>query len=138
MLVGFLFLVALGADYNIFLVTRVREEARRLGSRPAVRHALAATGSVITSAGFVLAATFAVLLLAPQVAFIEIGLTVAIGVLLDTLLVRSILVPALALDTGDRFWWPARPDAQPATREVRAGELITARPRPPAPSARTT
>jgi RND superfamily putative drug exporter len=109
MLVGFLFLVALGADYNIFLVTRIREEAHRLGTRPAVRHALAATGSVITSAGIVLAATFAVLLLAPQVAFIEIGLTVAIGVLLDTLLVRSILVPALALDTGDRFWWPARP-----------------------------
>jgi RND superfamily putative drug exporter len=109
MLVGFLFLVALGADYNIFLVTRIREEAGRLGTRPAVRHALVATGSVITSAGVVLAATFAALLLAPQVAFIEIGVTVAIGVLLDTLLVRSILVPALALDTGDRFWWPVLP-----------------------------
>src|SRR5262249_41288271 len=108
MLLGFLFLVALGVDYNIFLVSRIREEAARQAHEPAVRHALAVTGGVITSAGLVLAATFATLLVAPFVAFIEIGLTVALGVLLDTVLVRSVLVPALALDTGARFWWPSR------------------------------
>lgn len=108
LLVGFLFLVALGVDYNIFLVSRIREEATRQEHEPAVRHALAATGGVITSAGLVLAATFAALLAAPFVAFIEIGLTVALGVLLDTILVRSVLVPALALDTGRWFWWPGR------------------------------
>jgi len=108
MLVGFLFLVALGVDYNIFLVSRVREEAARQGHEPAVRHALTATGGVITSAGLVLAATFATLVVAPFVAFIEIGLTVSLGVLLDTVLVRSVLVPALAVDTGRWFWWPSR------------------------------
>ena len=107
-LIGFLFLVALGVDYNIFLVTRIKEEIARLGHRAAVPHALAATGGVISSAGFVLAATFAALMVAPQVAFVEIGVLVAIGVLIDTLLVRSVLVPALVLDTGRRFWWPAR------------------------------
>jgi RND superfamily putative drug exporter len=107
-LVGFLFLVALGVDYNIFLVTRIKEEIGRLGHREAVPHALAATGGVISSAGIVLAATFAALTVAPQVAFIEIGVLVAIGVLIDTLLVRSVLVPALVLDVGRRFWWPAR------------------------------
>jgi RND superfamily putative drug exporter len=108
MLVGFLFLVALGVDYNIFLVSRIREEVVRRGHQPAVLHALTATGGVITSAGLVLAATFAVLTVAPFVAFIQIGVTVALGVLLDTVLVRSVLVPALALDTGRWFWWPSR------------------------------
>jgi putative drug exporter of the RND superfamily len=108
MLVGFLFLVALGVDYNIFLVSRMREEAARRGHHAAVTHALSATGGVITSAGVVLAATFATLALAPFVAFVEIGVTVAFGVLLDTALVRSVLVPALALDVGRRFWWPSR------------------------------
>jgi RND superfamily putative drug exporter len=112
MLVGFLFLVALGVDYNIFLVSRIREEAARQEPAPAVRSALTATGGVITSAGLVLAATFATLLVAPFVAFIEIGLTVALGVLLDTALVRSLVVPALALDTGRGFWWPSRPARQ--------------------------
>jgi RND superfamily putative drug exporter len=108
MLVGFLFLVALGVDYNIFLVSRIREEVVHRGHQPAVLHALTATGGVITSAGLVLAATFAVLTVAPFVAFIQIGVTVALGVLLDTVLVRSVLVPALALDTGRSFWWPSR------------------------------
>jgi RND superfamily putative drug exporter len=110
MLMGFLFLVALGVDYNIFLVARIREETTRAGGdhRRAVLGALASTGGVITSAGLVLAATFASLVVAPFVAFIQIGVTVALGVLLDTMLVRSVLVPALALDVGRRFWWPSR------------------------------
>jgi RND superfamily putative drug exporter len=107
-LVGFLFLVALGVDYNIFLISRVREEAVRHGHRSGVLRGLTTTGGVITSAGVVLAATFAALNLAPQVAFKEVGLLVAVGVLLDTLVVRSVLVPALSLDVGRRFWWPSR------------------------------
>ncbi len=128
MLVGFLFLVALGVDYNIFLVSRIREEVVHRGHQPAVLHALTATGGVITSAGLVLAATFAVLTVAPFVAFIQIGVTVALGVLLDTVLVRSVLVPALALDTGRWFWWPsriAREAPTPPTRPTR--ELADAR-----------
>ena len=109
MLIGFLFLVALGVDYNIFLVSRIRQEVARHGHRDGVLRGLSVTGGVITSAGVVLAATFAVLLLAPYVAFIEIGFVVAVGVLIDTLLVRSVLVPALALDVGGRFWWPSVP-----------------------------
>ncbi|MYS81334.1 MMPL family transporter [Embleya scabrispora] len=109
MLVGFLFLVALGADYNIFLISRIREECEHQAHEPAVLTGLTATGGVITSAGAVLAATFAALTGAPQVAFIQIGTLVALGVLIDTFLVRSILVPALALDTGRSFWWPSRP-----------------------------
>jgi RND superfamily putative drug exporter len=111
MLIGFLFLVALGVDYNIFLVSRIRQEVRRHGHREGVLRGLAVTGGVISSAGIVLAATFSVLLLAPYVAFIEIGFVVAVGVLIDTLLVRSVLVPALALDVGHRFWWPASPSS---------------------------
>jgi putative drug exporter of the RND superfamily len=107
-LVGFLFLVALGVDYNIFLISRVREEVASHGHHEGVRRGLTLTGGVITSAGVVLAATFAALNLAPQVAFREIGMLVALGVLIDTLLVRSILVPALALDLGRLFWWPGR------------------------------
>jgi RND superfamily putative drug exporter len=110
MLIGFLFLVALGVDYNIFLVSRIRQEAASHGHREGVLRGLAVTGGVITSAGVVLAATFAVLLFAPLVAFVEIGFVVAAGVLIDTLLVRSVLVPALALDIGRGFWWPNRPD----------------------------
>ncbi|MFB6942467.1 MMPL family transporter [Streptomyces sp. NPDC056237] len=109
MLIGFLFLVALGVDYNIFLVHRIREDVRHHGHRAGVLSALTATGGVITGAGAVLAATFAALTSAPQVAFIEIGVVVAIGVLIDTFLVRSVLVPALALDVGPAFWWPGRP-----------------------------
>ena len=119
-LFAFVFLVALGIDYNIFLMTRVREEAQRLGTRPGVLKGLAVTGGVITSAGVVLAATFAVLGVLPLVFLAQLGFAVAFGVLLDTLLVRSVLVPALAYDLGRWVWWPGRLAADAA-------------PRPPAP-----
>ncbi|WP_461046798.1 MMPL family transporter [Terrabacter koreensis] len=104
----FVFLVALGIDYNIFLMTRVHEEAKQVGTRRGALIGLAATGGVITSAGLVLAGTFAVLATMPIVAFAEIGFAVALGVLLDTLVVRSVLVTALNLDIGGRMWWPSR------------------------------
>ncbi|MFF4659940.1 MMPL family transporter [Streptomyces sp. NPDC001381] len=104
----FVFLVALGIDYNIFLTTRIREEAARQGTRKGVVTGLATTGSVITSAGLVLAGTFAALGTLPMVAFAEIGFAVALGVLLDTFVVRSVLVPALFLDVGPKVWWPHR------------------------------
>jgi RND superfamily putative drug exporter len=113
-LFGFIFLVALGIDYNIFLMTRVREEAARSGPRDGVLGGLAVTGGVITSAGAVLAATFSALLILPLVLLAEVGFLVAFGVLLDTFVVRSVLVPALALDVGPKIWWPGalsrRPD----------------------------
>jgi RND superfamily putative drug exporter len=113
-LFAFVFLVALGIDYNIFLMTRVHEEARQYGTRRGALIGLAATGGVITSAGLVLAGTFAVLATLPVVAFAQIGFAVAFGVLLDTLVVRSVLVTALNLDVGGRMWWPSalarRPD----------------------------
>ncbi|MGZ4544610.1 MAG: MMPL family transporter [Blastococcus sp.] len=107
-LFAFVFLVALGIDYNIFLMTRVREETLTHGTREGIRRGLAVTGGVITSAGIVLAATFAVLGVLPLVFLAEIGFTVAFGVLLDTFLVRSVLVPALSTDIGARIWWPSR------------------------------
>ena len=110
----FVFLVALGIDYNIFLMTRVREESVRFGTERGALTALAATGGVITSAGLVLAGTFAVLGTLPLVEFTEIGVAVALGVLLDTIVVRSVLVTALTLDIGRHIWWPsalAAPDA---------------------------
>ena len=107
-LFGFIFLVALGVDYNIFLMTRVREETALHGATTGVLRGLAVTGGVITSAGVVLAATFSVLFIFPLVQLAEIGFLVAFGVLLDTLVVRSILVPALALDVGRAMWWPSR------------------------------
>lgn len=103
----FVFLVALGVDYNIFLMTRVREEALARGTRAGVLRGLTTTGGVITSAGVVLAATFAVLGVIPLVVLAELGFSVALGVLLDTIIVRSLLVPALALDVGKRIWWPS-------------------------------
>ena len=106
----FVFLVALGIDYNIFLMTRVREETPEHGTRRASLIALGATGGVITSAGLVLAATFLVLATLPLVAFAEIGFAVALGVLLDTLIVRSVLVTAINLDAGHRIWWPSKLD----------------------------
>jgi RND superfamily putative drug exporter len=109
----FVFLVALGIDYNIFLMTRVREEAQRHGTRRAAVTGLAVTGAVITSAGVVLASTFAVLGTLPLVQFAELGFAVAVGVLLDTLIVRSVLVTALNLDIGRRIWWPSRLARQP-------------------------
>jgi RND superfamily putative drug exporter len=107
-LLAFLFLVALGVDYNIFLVTRAGQEAREHGSRRGMLRALTATGGVITSAGILLAAVFLVLGVLPLVVLAQLGTVICIGVLLDTLLVRTVLVPALALRLGDRFWWPRR------------------------------
>jgi RND superfamily putative drug exporter len=107
-LFAFVFLVALGIDYNIFLMTRVREEAKRAGTRQGALTALSATGGVITSAGLVLAGTFATLATLPLVILTEIGFCVAIGVLIDTIIVRSVVVTALNLDLGDRIWWPSR------------------------------
>ena len=107
-LFAFIFLVALGIDYNIFLMTRVREETLEFGTRRGILRGLSVTGGVITSAGLVLAATFAVLGVLPLVFLAEIGFAVAFGVLLDTIVVRSILVPALSYDIGRRIWWPSR------------------------------
>jgi putative drug exporter of the RND superfamily len=106
-LLGFVFLVALGIDYNIFLMSRAHEEAKTLGTRAGMLKALSVTGSVITSAGVVLAATFAVLGVLPLVVLTELGFLVAVGVLIDTLIVRSILVPALTFDFGSTVWWPS-------------------------------
>jgi putative drug exporter of the RND superfamily len=106
-LFAFVFLVALGIDYNIFLMARVREETLQRGTRDGMIRGLAVTGGVITSAGLVLAGTFSVLAVLPLVFLTEIGFVVAFGVLLDTFLVRSVLVPALVLDIGDRVWWPS-------------------------------
>ncbi len=106
-LFAFVFLVALGVDYNIFLIARAREETIRHGSAKGILRALAVTGAVITSAGIVLAGTFSVLAVLPLTFLTELGFVVAFGVLLDTFLVRSVLVPAIALSLGDRFWWPS-------------------------------
>ena len=117
-LLAFLFLVALGVDYNIFLVTRAAEEAREHGARRGMLRALTATGGVITSAGILLAAVFAVLGVLPLVVLAQLGVVICVGVLLDTLLVRTVLVPAIAVRMGDRFWWPRRvgPDPVPSAR----------------------
>jgi putative drug exporter of the RND superfamily len=107
-LFAFIFLVALGIDYNIFLMTRVREESAKIGTRAGVIKGVTVTGAVITSAGIVLAATFAVLGLLPLVPLAQLGFAVAFGVLLDTIIVRSILVPALVHDIGPKIWWPSK------------------------------
>jgi RND superfamily putative drug exporter len=123
----FIFLVALGVDYNIFLMTRVREESQRLGTRRGILRGLTVTGGVITSAGLVLAATFAALATLPLTGLVEMAFAVAFGVLLDTLLVRSLLVPALAYDLGRRIWWPGRLGTsrrRPADSEPRVPESI--------------
>lgn len=104
----FIFLVALGVDYNIFLMARAREETTKFGSDDGMMRALVATGGVITSAGLVLAGTFSILATLPLIFLVEIGFAVAFGVLLDALIVRSILVPALVWDIGPRIWWPSR------------------------------
>jgi len=107
-LYAFVFLVALGIDYNIFLMTRVREETVQFGTRRGILRGLSVTGGVITSAGIVLAATFAVLAVLPLVFLAEIGFAVAFGVLLDTVVVRSILVPSLSTEIGRKIWWPSK------------------------------
>jgi RND superfamily putative drug exporter len=118
----FVFLVALGTDYNIFLMTRVHEEAKGHGTRRGALIGLAATGGVITSAGIVLAGTFAALGTLPLVFITEIGFAVAFGVLLDTFVVRSVLVTALNLDVGRWIWWPSSLYRQ---RDVELGQLDT-------------
>jgi len=105
-LYAFVFLVALGIDYSIFLMTRVREETIERGTRPGVLVGLAVTGGVITSAGIVLAATFSALAVLPILFLVQMAFMVAFGVLLDTMIVRSLLVPALSYDLGTRIWWP--------------------------------
>ncbi|WP_193596365.1 MMPL family transporter [Microbacterium sp. YJN-G] len=107
-LYGFVFLVALGIDYNIFLMTRVREESLRHGTREGILRGLSVTGGVITSAGLVLAATFAALSVIPILFLVQIAFIVAFGVLLDTFVVRSLLVPALSYDIGRKIWWPSK------------------------------
>jgi RND superfamily putative drug exporter len=107
-LFAFVFLVALGIDYNIFLMTRVREEVLKIGTKAGVVRGLTVTGGVITSAGVVLAATFGVLGLLPLVFLAELGFAVAFGVLLDTIVVRSLLVPALVRIIGEKIWWPSK------------------------------
>jgi putative drug exporter of the RND superfamily len=122
LLIGFVFLVALGIDYNIFLMTRAREESQRHGTRDGMTRALAVTGGVITSAGLVLAATFGALTVLPLVILIQLGFLVGFGVLLDTFVVRSLLVPAAVHLIGDRVWWPGRL-AQGPTRPAPEREL---------------
>jgi RND superfamily putative drug exporter len=121
----FVFLVALGIDYNIFLMTRVREETKRHGSRRGALIGLAATGGVITSAGVVLAGTFAVLGTLPVTFLAELGFAVAFGVLLDSIIVRSVLVTALNLDIGSRVWWPSRLARAAEPETDLSGELET-------------
>ncbi|MGC5018180.1 MMPL family transporter [Micromonospora sp. DT47] len=123
---AFLFLVALGVDYTIFLMTRAREETARLGHRPGVLRALTVTGGVITSAGVVLAATFGALGVLPLVPSMQTGVIVAVGILLDTLLVRSLLIPALSLDLGARTWWPGKLSrrAAPSTPAAPAEQVL--------------
>jgi len=135
-LFAFVFLVALGVDYNIFLVARAREETLEHGTREGMLRALAVTGGVITSAGIVLAGTFSVLAVLPLVFLTEIGFVVAFGVLLDTFLVRSVLVPALGVKLGKRFWWPSKlaqtdgggPAAEPSSAARRSRRPSRRRP----------
>lgn len=117
-LLAFVFLVALGVDYNIFLISRAAEEAKDHGSRSGMLRALAATGGVITSAGILLAAVFAVLGVLPLVVLAQLGVIICVGVLLDTLVVRTVLVPAIGLILGDRFWWPRRVDTRPSVADA--------------------
>ena len=125
-LYGFVFLVALGIDYSIFLMTRVREESIARGTRRGILVGLAVTGGVITSAGVVLAATFSALAILPLLFLVQIAFIVAFGVLLDTLVVRSLLVPALAYDIGPRVWWPSRLSRETTPRPEPRRARVTA------------
>ncbi len=124
LLFSFLFLVALGVDYSIFLVTRAKEESDRLGITQGMIRALAATGAVITSAGILLAAVFAVLGVLPLITLTQIGIIVCIGVLIDTLLVRTVIVPALAFITKDAFWWPRKPVLRDADAAAQGADAL--------------
>ncbi|WP_345799893.1 efflux RND transporter permease subunit [Microbacterium sp. AZCO] len=126
-LYGFVFLVALGVDYNIFLMSRVREESLGHGTRPGILRGLVATGGVITSAGLVLAATFAALGVIPILFLAQIAFIVAFGVLLDTFVVRSLLVPAATYDIGRAIWWPSRLWRKDAVHELRTSEAAAPR-----------
>ena len=134
LLYAFLFLSALGVDYNIFLVTRAKENARTMGTPQGMLSALRSTGGVITSAGILLAAVFVVLGVLPLVTLTQVGILVAIGVLLDTLVVRTVIVPALTFLLGEKFWWPSNPagkhgrhsSEQAESEEDPAGERETA------------
>ena len=128
---AFIFLVALGVDYNIFLMDRVREEAALHGTREGLLRALVATGPVITSAGIILAGTFATLVLLPITILAEVGLTVALGVLIDTFLVRTVLVPAITSLLGERSWWPSRVRGPRNTESPGAPALAARGPAPP-------
>jgi RND superfamily putative drug exporter len=123
-LYAFVFLVALGIDYSIFLMTRVREESAERGTRPGILVALAVTGGVITSAGIVLAATFSALAIIPILFLVQIAFIVAFGVLLDTLVVRSLLVPAFAYEIGRQIWWPSRLDQEKAPADAEGSEPV--------------
>lgn len=112
-LFGFVFLVALGVDYNIFLMSRVREESLKIGTRPGILKGLAVTGGVITSAGVILAATFAALGVIPLLFLAQLAFIVSFGVILDTVIVRSLLVPAFAYDVGNKIWWPSKLGREP-------------------------
>ena len=114
-LFSFVFLVALGVDYNIFLMTRVREEVKKRGHREGVLRGLRVTGGVITSAGVVLAVTFAALGVIPVLFLLQLAIIVALGVLIDTTIVRSLLVPAFAIDLGPKTWWPSKLAREPRT-----------------------
>jgi len=105
---AFIFLVALGVDYNIFLISRIREEAHRRETKDAVIVGLERTGGVITSAGLILAGTFCALMTLPLEVLFQIGFTIALGLIVDTFLVRTILVPSVAFLLGERNWWPSR------------------------------
>ena len=139
-LLAFVFLIALGVDYTIFLTARVREEAHRMSTPSAMTLGLAATGAVITSAGLVLTGTFAVLAVLPLVALAQVGIVIGVGVLLDTLLVRSVIVPALVYDAGASVWWPSRLARRHHETEPVSGSPATTASRahagaaPPAPS----
>jgi RND superfamily putative drug exporter len=127
-LLAFIFLVALGVDYNIFLMHRVREESQALGTRRGVIRGLTVTGGVITSAGLVLAATFTALATLPLVSLAEMGFIVAFGVLLDTIIVRSLLLPALSYDLGRRIWFPSRlakADATPDSTDPKTLQRVS-------------
>ncbi|MFD0044627.1 MMPL family transporter [Pseudarthrobacter scleromae] len=126
-LFGFVFLVALGVDYNIFLMSRVREESLKHGTRPGILRGLGVTGGVITSAGVVLAATFAALGVIPIMFLVQLAFIVAFGVLLDTVLVRSLLVPALAYDIGPRIWWPSKLGRQEVEERPDRDEALLAK-----------
>jgi RND superfamily putative drug exporter len=127
------FLIALGVDYNIFLMSRAREESMAVGTRPGILRALAVTGGVITSAGLVLAATFGALAVLPLLILTQVAFIVAFGVLLDTFVVRSLVVPAAVYLLGDHVWWPSRlarrrPLADPPGRQVDPAAHLTTHP----------